>query len=41
MAELSVHSGEGFGIVVIAAAVALILVYPLLQMVARMFGITI
>jgi hypothetical protein len=41
MSEHSIHSSEGFGIVVAAAALALILVYPLLQMVAKMFGITI
>jgi hypothetical protein len=43
MAEehVSAMSGEGFGIVVLAAAAAMILVYPLLQMIAKMFGITI
>ncbi len=41
MADLSVHSGEGFGIVVLAAAAAIILVYPFLQMILKMFGITI
>jgi hypothetical protein len=41
MAEHSIHTGEGFGIVVMAAALALLLVYPLVQMVAKIFGITI
>jgi len=41
MADISAMSGEGFGIVVLAAAMAMILVYPLLQMVLKMFGITI
>lgn len=42
MAEsVSVYSGEGFGIVVLAAAAAVMIVYPLLQMILKMFGITV
>ena len=43
MAEssVSVYSGEGFGIVVLAAAAAVILVYPFLQMILKMFGISV
>jgi hypothetical protein len=41
MADISALSGEGFGIVVLAAAVAVILIYPFLQMIAKMFGITV
>jgi hypothetical protein len=42
MAEsISAASGEGFGIVVLAAAAAVILVYPFLQMILKMFGITV
>jgi hypothetical protein len=38
---VSAASGEGFGIVVLAAAAAVILVYPFLQMILKMFGITV
>jgi hypothetical protein len=42
MAEhVSAMSGEGFGIVVLAAAAAIVLVYPFLQMILKMFGISI
>jgi hypothetical protein len=42
MAEsVSAMSGEGFGIVVLAAAAAVILIYPFLQLIAKMFGISI
>lgn len=41
MADISVRTGEGFGIVVLATAAAMILVYPILQMLLKMFGITI
>jgi hypothetical protein len=42
MAEgISAKSGEGFLIVAGAAALAIIIVYPLLQMILKMFGITI
>lgn len=41
MADVDARSGEGFGIIVLAAAAAVILVYPFLQMILKMFGITI
>jgi hypothetical protein len=41
MADISATSGEGFAIVVGAAALAIIVVYPLLQMILKMFGITV
>ena len=43
MAENSVSasSGHGFLIVALAAAAAIIIVYPLLQSIAKMFGMTI
>lgn len=41
MSDISVKSGEGFAIVALAAALAIILVYPLLQTIAKMLGITI
>lgn len=39
--DISATSGEGFAIVAAAAALAIIIVYPLLQMILKMFGITI
>lgn len=39
--EYSAASGEGFGIVVLAAAAAVILIYPFLQMILKMFGISV
>jgi hypothetical protein len=41
MADVHAMSGEGFGLIVLAAAAAVILIYPLLQQIARMFGIVI
>ncbi len=41
MSDISALEGEGFGLVVLAAAAAVILIYPFLQMIAKMFGIII
>jgi hypothetical protein len=42
MAEnISASSGHGFLIVMLATVAAIVLVYPLLQSIAKMFGISI
>lgn len=41
MADMSAATSSGFGIVVLAAVAAVLIVYPFLQQILRMFGITV